>query len=142
MTNTSRHQQFLTLIEKFLSGDLAPDTFCAKFIKLWMQDGAVAREAQQAKKAAWSQPYDELLIAAFQRGEISANEFRSEHARLWGYGENLAFQTLIDALHSACSCWRSSPELEWEIGEEQLRREAADRLAAYRASAHALVQAA
>ena len=141
MIDTLRHQRFLALIERFLTGDLAPAVFCAKFTRLWVQDGAAAREVQQAKKATWSQPYDELLIAAFQRGEMSAGEFQDEYARLWGYGEDLAFQTMVDALHSAYSCWRPLPELDWEIDDAQLRREVADRLAEYRASAPAQAQA-
>lgn len=131
MNDTPRHQLFLELMGRFLGGNLAASSFCAKFTKLWMQDRDAARDAEQTKKAAWSQPHDELLIAAFQRGEMSGEEFRKEHAQLWGYADDLEFQTMIDALHSACSCWRPSPELQWEIGEEELRQEIKEALADY-----------
>ena len=131
MTDTPRHQLFLELMGKFLDGNLAASSFCAKFTKLWMRDRDAARDAEQTKKAAWSQPHDELLLAAFQRGEMSGEDFRKEHAKLWGYADDVEFQTMIDVLHSACSCWRPSPEFEWEIGEEELRREVKEALASY-----------
>ena len=121
------------LMANFLNGRLAAETFCDRFIKQWMRDRDAAWEAQQAKKASWSQPYDELLLAAFQRGEISVAEFQREHAKLWGYADDIEFQTMISALHSACSCWRPDPELEWEIGDKQLRQEVGDALSKYRA---------
>ncbi len=72
------------------------------------------------------------MIAAFQRGEMSSDVFQREHHRLWGYStEEWEFQNMIDAMHSACSCFCSLPELEWEINEEQLRQEAASFLAQY-----------
>ncbi len=127
MSGTIRHEEYFSLIEDFLSRDLEVAAFCSKFTALWIRD----RDETYSKKATWQQPYDELLIAAFQRGEIGGSEFQQRSAELWGYAEDIEFQTMVDALHSACSVFRPSPELQWEIGEEELRREVGEALANY-----------
>ena len=118
MNGTSRHGQFLSLIESFLGWNREVDTFCAEFMTLWMQD----RDKTYAKKATWSQPYDELLLTSWQRGEISEDEFQKEWAKLWGYAEEVEFRDMIDEIHSACSVFSPAPELQWEMDEEQLRQ--------------------
>lgn len=117
MLSSSRQEQFLVLMQSFTSGDLAAVPFCAQFAALWTQD----RDSADAKKAAWPQPYDELLLAAWQAGKIGESEFQKKWAALWGYAEETKFQDMIDEIHSACYVFDLSPELQWEINEEQLR---------------------
>ena len=90
------------------------------------------KDVVYAKKATWPQPYDELLLATWQRGEISESDFRREHAKLWGYKENDTFQNMINEIHSAFSVYNPSPKLEGEIGEEQLRDAVRASLASYK----------
>lgn len=130
MSRTSRHEEFLLLMGGLLSRSLGDDAFCSEFTALWMRD----RDETYAKKATWQQPYDELLIAAFQRGEMSGEDFRNEYAKLWGYADDVEFQTIIDALHSACSMFSPSPELRGEIGEEELRQAVREALTAHQRS--------
>ncbi len=127
--NALDHEPYLRLMKEFLHHNQSAADFCDQFTKLWIE----RRDDTLAKKATWSQPYDELLLAAFQRGEMSAEEFQKEHAELWGYADDIEFQIMIDALHSACMCWDPAPELDWEIDEARLRREVGDALGKYRA---------
>jgi hypothetical protein len=125
MSGATRHDEFLLLMERFLGRTLEADAFCSEFTALWIRD----RDETCAKKATWPQPYDELLLAAFQRGEISGSEFERKSAALWGYAEDTEFQAMVDALHSACAAFSESPEAPWQIGEEELRREVGEALA-------------
>ena len=127
MMNAFIHEPYLRLMKKFLRHNQSAADFCDQFTKLWIEK----RDDTLAKKANWSQPYDELLLDAFQRGEMSMDEFQKEHAKLWGYADDIEFQTMIDALHSACMCWDPAPEFDWEIDEAQLRQEVKDALASY-----------
>ena len=127
MSGITRQEQYFSLIENFLILGLAVDAFCAEFTALWMQD----RDDIYAKKAAWPQPYDELLLAAWQRGEISESEFQRGWAKLWGYAEDVGFRDMIDEIHSACSVFSLLPELQWEIDEEQLRHDVKQSLVGY-----------
>lgn len=135
-----RQEPFLSLMKSFLDRKIQAQTFCTRFIKLWAQE----RDTTYAKKATWPLPYDEMLTAAWQRGEISEAEFREKDAKLWGYEPHS--QDLIDTVHSACDCWRSSPELKWELDEAQLRHEVKEAFAAFsqadKASLEAILQAA
>lgn len=112
-------------------------TFCTKFTKLWMQE----RDNSYAKKVDWPEPYNELIIASFQRGEISGSEFRQAYSDLWSNAEDQEFEETINAIYSACDCWYPLPEREGEIDENQLRREVADAFAALREPKKSLVQA-
>ena len=131
-----RQEPFLALMKSFLDRKIQAETFCTRLIKLWAQE----RDVTYAKKAEWPQPYDEMLTAAWQRGEISEAEFREKDAELWGYEPHS--QDVIDAVHSACDCWRSSPELKWEIEEVRLRHEVEEALATLTQPNKVLVQAA
>lgn len=119
-----RQEPFLSLIKSFLDRKIQVQTFCTRFTTLWAQE----RDMTLAKKAEWPQPYDEMLTAAWQCGEISEAEFREKDAELWGYEPH--FQDVTDAMHSACDCWRPSPKLEGEIDEAQLRHEVQEAFAA------------
>ena len=121
--SSTRQEPFLMLMQQFLDRQLKSQTFCAKFTKLWIKNRDDDYANQVLKKAEWPEPYDEMLIASFQRGEISGSEFRRASAELWGYAQDLEFQETIDAIHSACSVFAPDPEMEWEINEEQLRLE-------------------
>ena len=131
------YTQFLSLIEKLLNGNLAADQFCTQFTRLWMKE----RDAVYARKATWPEPYDELLIAAFQRGEMTGSQFRSEHAKLWGYDENDAFQEMINEIHSTCSVFSPTPELEGEIDEQQLKYDVKKSLDSYQETNKPFAQA-
>lgn len=128
MTNETRREHFVSLVEKFAGNKLAVSAFDRQFTALWMK----YRDEEYAKKATWAEPYDQQMIASFQRGEINKDEFAREYRSLWGYSaEEWEFQNMIDAMHSACSLFNPSPELEGEINEEQFRQEAASFLAQY-----------
>lgn len=137
MNDSTRHEPFLSLMQRFLERQIKVQTFRTKFTKLWMQE----RDNSYAKKADWPEPLDELLTASFQRGEISGGEFRQAHADLWGYADDLEFIDTINAIHSAFSVLAPTPTLEGEIDEEQLRREVAEALATLREPKRQLVQA-
>lgn len=117
MSGITQQKQYLSLVQEFRGGRLAAPKFCAQFTTLWVQD----RDATCAKKAAWPQPYDELLLASWRRGEMSDSKFQEKWAGLWGYAEDRKFRSLADEIHSACSVFSPSPELQWELDEEQLR---------------------
>ena len=131
-----RPEPFLSLMKSFLDRETPAQTFCTRFLTLWAQE----RDMTLAKKAEWPQPFDEMLTAAWQRGEMSEVEFREKDANLWGYEPHS--QNLIDAVHSACDCWRSSPEREWEIDEAQLRQEVQKAFAVLTQSTKARLQVA
>ncbi len=116
----------------YLSASLTVETFCTEFTKLWMRERDAAWGVWQAKKSTWSQPYDELLLAAFQRGEMGADEFRKKYARLRDCAVDPEFE-IISPVHSACSVFMPDPELEGEIDEAQLRHEVEDALGKCRA---------
>lgn len=138
MSGIARQELYLSLVGKFLSRELAADDFCAQFIALWTQD----RDSADAKKAAWPQPYDELLMTAWQTGKIGESEFRKEWAKLWGYAEETKFQDMINEIHSACYVFDPSPELQWEINEEQLRHAVSASFTEYGSLGKPAVQAA
>ncbi|MGI4789175.1 MAG: colicin immunity domain-containing protein [Janthinobacterium lividum] len=124
-------------MQPFLERQIKVQTFCTKFTKLWMQE----RDNSYAKKVDWPEPYNELIIASFQRGEISGSEFRQAYSDLWSNAEDQEFEETINAIYSACDCWYPLPEREGEIDENQLRREVADAFAALREPKKSLVQA-
>jgi len=138
MTSISQQQPFLSLIQRFLGGELAAAKFCALFTAAWAQD----RDQASAKKAAWPQPYDELLMASWRRRELSDSEFQSEWGALWGGAEDAGFRTLVNKIHSACSVFSPFPEMQWELGEEQLKHAVANCLADYELLSKPAVQAA
>ena len=138
MSDTIRQEPFLVLMKSFLDEKTPPQKFCLKFTRLWMQE----RDNILAQKADWPQPYDELLIAAFQRGELNGAQFREQYTELWGRAEDAAFDETICAVHSACSVYAPVPELEGEISEEQLRQEVGMALAALIKPDQLLIQAA
>ena len=131
-----RQEPFLSLMKSFLDRKIQVQTFCTRFSSLWVQE----RDLSYAKKAEWPQPYDEMLTAAWQRGEITATQFSEQFAELWGYDPDT--QDIYDALHSACDCFYPFPEREGEIDEEQLRHETEEAFATLTDSAKRLVQAA
>lgn len=131
-----RQEPFLSLMQDFLARKMQVQEFCTKFTMLWAKE----RDATYAKKAEWPLPYDDLLIAAWQRGDINDAQFGEKDAELWGYEPSL--QNALDAVYSACDCWRPSPALEWEIDEAQLRREVEKAIAAVTQPNSVLVQAA
>ena len=125
MTDEVRREHFVSLAQKFVSKKLAVNAFDRRFTALWVQ-------YRDQKKAAWTEPHDQQMIAALQRGEMSKDEFGREYRSLWGYSdEEWQFQNLIDAMHSAFTVFNPFPELEWEINEDQLRQEAESFLAQY-----------
>ncbi len=141
MSRSTRQEPFLLLMQSFLDRQMKSQNFCAKFTRLWIQNRDSQERAYAKKKADWPEPYDEVLVASFQRGEISGSEFRQASADLWGYADILEFQETIDAIHSACSVFAPEPEMEWEISEEQLRQEVAEAFAKLQEPTKPLTQA-
>ena len=131
-----RQELFLALTQDFLERRIQVRAFCTKYIRLWAKE----RDVTYVKKAEWPLPYDEMLVAAWQRGEISDDQFKEKVAQLWGYEANS--QDVLDGVHSACDCWRLSPELKGEIDEMQLRHEVEEAFAALTQPNKVLVQAA
>ena len=118
---------FLELINQFLEQQINAEPFCLRFTKLWMRH----RDAIYAKKLTWSKPHDEELMAAFQRGEITAEQFTKQWRRLWGTEGTEHFQHMIDVVHSACDVFRPIPALSGEINEDELRQEVTRELTSY-----------
>jgi hypothetical protein len=112
-------EQFQLLIKKFLTHEVSVEKFCSNFTNLWIQH----RNEQEKIKQAWNEPYDQQLIEAHLRGELSTEEFGRLYSDLWGLPEKMYLYELIDSIHSACSTFNPSPEQEWEINEAQLRLE-------------------
>jgi hypothetical protein len=125
MSGAVERGEFLKLIDQFLRRTLAAPQFCDQFVPLWMRD----TDATLAKRQSWPRPYDQELLAARDRGELSREALEAEFAKLWGYDP--IFQRMIDAVHSACSAYRPDPEAKWEIGEEELRRDVEKALSDY-----------
>lgn len=137
MTGFHQQRRYMSLVQKFQGGALAAREFCAQFTALWVRD----RDETYAKRAAWLQPYDELLMASWQRGEMRDSEFQEKWAALWGYAEDAGFRALVDEIHSACRVFNPSPEMQWELDEEQLRQAITASLANYERLGQPAVQA-
>lgn len=117
----------LELMNQFLERQIDAMTFCFRFIELWTR----SRDANYIKKLTWSKPYDEELIAALQRGEITKEQFSKQYEALWGHEHFSPLQDMIDTIHSACYSFRPIPTCSWEPDEDQLRQEVARELTSY-----------
>jgi hypothetical protein len=106
------------LFRSFINCECKPSTFCEQFTLLWMQH----RDEVSQLKESWTTPQDERLIETFRKNEITKEQFTEQWQDLWGISKDLPFHNLMDAVHSMCSAYNSSPEELWEIGPEQLRR--------------------
>ena len=138
MTRT-RREHYFALVESFVNKAVEPYPFCDRYTSMWTQD----RDEEYAKVTPSAESSGQQMIASFQRDEISREEFQQEYPKLFGYsGEDLKFQDMIDAIHSACSCFRASPETKWDIDEEQLRQEMSEFLVRYRQQSALLLQTA
>jgi hypothetical protein len=125
MSDAPQDSEYLAIIERFLAGELSPGDFCDQFTVVWMKD----RDEISARSRTWPRPYDQELLAAWQRGEISEEALHQGTAQLFGY--DLAFQDMVDRIHSACSVYRPDPEELWEIGEDRLRQDVQQALSDY-----------
>lgn len=118
-TISSEVSEVWQLIHHFLQHEVVADDFCTKLIAFW----SLGRDDIYNKQKLWPEPYDQQLIAAWQRGELTEEAFRAKWDQLWGSDESTPFRYMLDRMHSACYVFRPSPQMAWEIDEDQLRRE-------------------
>lgn len=111
--------QCCKLIDTFLSQEICIKEFCQDLVELWIQ----FRNAQEKIKETWNKPYDQMLVEARLNSLITTEEFSKRYRELWGLDEISSFSDLIDRVHSACTIFNPSPEIEWEIDEQQFRLE-------------------
>jgi hypothetical protein len=114
---THTQEQLFDAIRRYLKFELSSEDFCLEFTKLWIH----YRDEQYEIKSKWADPADERLFKARFNGEITEDEFSKAYKELWGIA--FEFVEMVDAIHSACSSYNPSPEMEWEINGEQLRSE-------------------
>lgn len=117
MNDSPHAKEYFDLIGRFIAGVLTPEDFSDQFTVVWMKD----QDEISARSRTWPRPYDQELLAAWQRGEVSEEALHEGTARLFGY--DLAFQGVVDRIHSACSAYRPDPEEAWEISGDQLRQD-------------------
>ncbi|MFQ4142115.1 hypothetical protein [Chlorogloeopsis sp. ULAP02] len=111
--------QCCSLIQRFLAHEASVEDFCSDLTTLWMN----YRDIQESIKKTWDEPYDQKLVEARLRGELTAEEFGKLYSELWGLTEMMDFSRMINGVHSACSAFSPSPEYEWEMDEQQLGSE-------------------
>ena len=118
-TNSSEISDIWQLIHQFLQHEVAAEEFCTKVIAFW----SLGRDHAYNKQKLWPEPYDQQLITAWQRGELTEEAFRAKWDQLWDSDESTPFRSMLDRMHSACYVFRPYPHMEWEINEDQLRQE-------------------
>jgi hypothetical protein len=125
----TNQEPFLKLIRQFLNSNLNGETFCHEFMNLWRND----RDQQYAQRNTWKERFDIQLIEAYSRKQLTDEEFSRKWEELWGYGEYEPLSEMLDKDFTACDCFSSLPENEFEIDEAQLKKEVAENLAYFEA---------
>ena len=125
-------EPYIQMMWSFVTGATDAPTFVQQFFALRRKDG----EKEWALRSTWDQPYDQLLSAALQRGDISADEFSQRWDELFGWSpEEKMLLKLLDRVFSACNEFVDDPALSTnpaqEYDEEQLRAFVAKELQGY-----------
>jgi hypothetical protein len=122
MSYPVQEEPYIQMMWSFVKGAMDAPTFVQQFFALRRKDG----EKEWALRSTWDQPYDQLLSAALQRGDISADEFSQRWDELFGWSpEEKMLLKLLDRVFSACNEFIDDPALSTnpaqEYDEEQLR---------------------
>ena len=127
MSYAANEAFYLKLIQQLLSAELNGEAFCHEFMRQWRID----RDEEYKKRDAWPERYDLQLIAAHQRGELTDEEYHRQWVELWGYTEYQTLCEMLDRIFTACDCFHTVPEGQFEIDEGQLKKAVADNLNRY-----------
>ena len=127
MSYVANEKQYLELIRQFLGSKVDGETFCTKFCSLWRID----RDEEWSKVETWSERYDLQLTEAYNRGDISGEEFQQKWRELFDSESYQDLAAMTDRIFTACDVFHTEPEAEYEIDKTQLRREVAEHLAVY-----------
>src|SRR3990172_6850308 len=87
--------QYISLMRRFVSSEIDGKTFQSKFFEMRRRD--VNRDEELKK--SWPQPYDEQLLSAYRRGDITGEEFHKKWQELWGY-QSTKWLDVFDTLTS------------------------------------------
>ena len=127
MSYVANEKQYLELIRQFLNSKVDGETFCTKFSSLWRVD----RDEEWSKVETWSERHDLQLTEAFNRGDITGEEFQQKWRELFGSESYADLASMTDRIFTACDVFQVEPDTEYEIDETELRREVAEHLASY-----------
>lgn len=130
MGYVANEKQYVELIHQFLNSEIDIEIFCERFGSLWRAD----RDEEWSKRDTWAERYDLQLIEAFNRGDITGEEFQQKFAQLFESENYQDLMAMTDRVFTACDVFRVEPEAEYEIDESELRREIAEHLATYEAT--------
>lgn len=73
-------QVYVSLIQKYLNGEIAESVYGSEFQKLVAQHTAI----QEQKSASWPERYDDQVVTEYLAGKITVEEFKRQWRRLWG----------------------------------------------------------
>lgn len=130
MSYVANQKRYLELIRQFLNFEIDVEIFRKSFSSLWRVD----RDEEWSKRDSWSERYDLQLTEAFNRGDITGEEFQQKFAQLFDSESYADLAAMTDRIFTACDVFQVEPEAEYEIDEAELRREIAEHLAAYEAT--------
>ena len=132
MNYLANEKTYLQMMHSFVKGELHAQSFVTQFFDLRNKDV----EQEGALRATWDKPYDQSLIAALERGEISKDEFGRRWEELFGWSEReKQFLDMRGRVFTACDVFVDNPQLstdpEHEYDEQQLRDVVAKELREY-----------
>jgi hypothetical protein len=114
-------EKYLALMQGFISGIISVEDFEHQYEELWHRD----RDDEWKVVESWNKRYDIELEESYSKGEISADEFRARWNKLFQSEseKKQKLSNIVDQVHSSLDVYAAEPDLEWEIGETELRRE-------------------
>ena len=127
MSYNKNERLYLSIIQQFLSAELDGEAFCRAFMGQWKAD----RDEQDALMESWPERYDLHLIEAWERGALTDQEFHHKWTELWGYTKYEPLLEMLNRVFTACDCFYPIPEGQFEIDEDQLKREVAELVRRY-----------
>lgn len=125
-------KKYLQMMHSFVQGAMDAQAFVPQFFDLRNKDV----EKEGALRATWDKPYDQILIAALERGDISHDEFGRRWEELFGWSEReKQFLDMRGRVFTACDAFVDNPDLSTDPAHEydaqQLRDFVAQELRAY-----------
>ena len=132
MNYLANEKEYLQMMHSFVQGAMHAQAFVTQFFDLRNKDV----EQEGALRATWDKPYDQLLIAALEREEISKDEFGRRWEELFGWSEReKQFLDMRGRVFTACDALVDDPQLstdpEHEYDAQQLRDFVAKELREY-----------
>lgn len=112
--------EYLTLMKRFLKGDIDGKSFQKTFLDMWRSD----RDASYARAEKWPKRYDIELLDARLRGELSADEFSKRWRELWGY-EPTRWLEISESLFRDVDRFEPDPVLYEESKQDPVPQNAA-----------------